>query len=190
MESLIHIQKTFEKVIYIDKRINNREFEDCVFKNCDLSNSNFAYNSFLDCEFINCNLSMTSLAGTSLKNVKFKNSKLLGIQFNECEDFLFEVAFEDCILDYAVFSNKKMPKTNFINCSLQDVTFIKTYLTQSVFDNCNLEGAIFNESQLAAADFRTAYNFKIDPEFNPMKKAKFSTQGLEGLLDKYDIKIV
>ncbi|MBK0368876.1 pentapeptide repeat-containing protein [Flavobacterium agrisoli] len=190
MEQLLHIQKTFEKVVYIDKKINNREFEDCVFKNCDFSNSNFAYNTFLDCEFIDCNLSMTSLAGTSLKNVSFKNSKLLGIQFNECDDFLFQVRFEECNLNYAVFTNKKMPKTQFHNCSLQEVTFIGNNLTNSVFDNCDLQGAIFNETQLAGADFRTAYNYKIDPEFNPMKKAKFSTQGLEGLLDKYDIKIV
>ena len=32
--------------------------------------------------------------------------------------------------------------------------------------------------------------FKIDPEFNPMKKARFSAQGIIGLLEKYDIKIV
>jgi len=190
MESLIHIQKTFEKVIYIDKKINNREFEDCVFKNCDFSNSNFAYNTFLDCEFIDCNLSMTNLAGTSLKNVTFKNCKLLGIAFNECDDFLFQVYFEETALDYAIFSNKKMPKTKFINCSVREVTFIGTNLTNSVFDNCDLDGAIFNETQLAAVDFRTAYNYKIDPEFNPMKKAQFSTQGIVGLLDKYDIKIV
>jgi hypothetical protein len=42
---------------------------------------------------------------------------------------------------------------------------------------------------LAAVDFSTAYNYTIDPEFNPMKKAKFSTQGIPGLLQKYDIKI-
>ena len=137
MESLIHIQKTFEKVVYIDKKINNREFEDCVFKNCDFSNSNFAYNTFLDCEFIDCNLSMTSLFGTNLKNVSFKNCKLLGIAFNECDDFLFQVCFEESTLDYAIFSNKKMPKTKFINCSVREVTFIGTNLTSSVFDNCN-----------------------------------------------------
>ena len=123
MEGIIHIQKTFEKVTYIDKKINNREFEDCVFKNCD-------------------------------------------------------------------FSNKKMPKTKFINCSVREVTFIGTNLTSSVFDNCDLDGAIFNETQLAAVDFRTAYNYKIDPEFNPMRKAQFSNQGIVGLLDKYDIKII
>ena len=49
--------------------------------------------------------------------------------------------------------------------------------------------AIFNDTQLAGTDFRTAYNYSIDPEFNPMKKAKFTTQGIVGLLDKYDIKI-
>jgi uncharacterized protein YjbI with pentapeptide repeats len=133
---------------------------------------------------------MTSLAGTSLKNITFKNCKLLGIAFNECDDFLFQVYFEECSLDYAAFSNKKMPKTKFINSSLRDTAFIGVNLTSSVFDNCNLEGAIFNETQLAGVDFRTAYNYKIDPEFNPMRKAQFSTQGIEGLLDKYDIKII
>lgn len=72
---------------------------------------------------------------------------------------------------------------------MKEVSFIGTNLTNSSFENCNLDNAIFNDTQLAGADFRTAYNYKIDPEFNPMRKAKFSTQGIVGLLDKYDIKI-
>ena len=184
MENLFNTHKTFEKVSFIDKRVNNREFEDCVFKNCDFSN-----NSFMDCEFIECNLSMTSLVGTSLKTVHFKDCKLLGIQFNTCNDFLFSVSFQDCVLDYSSFANKKMPKTKFDSCSMKEVSFIGTNLMNSSFDNCNLDNAVFNDTQLAGVDFRTAYNYKIDPEFNPMKKAKFSTQGIVGLLDKYDIKI-
>jgi uncharacterized protein YjbI with pentapeptide repeats len=82
-----------------------------------------------------------------------------------------------------------MPKTNFISCSLKEVSFIGSQLSNSVFENCNLLNAIFNDTQLAAVDFSTAYNYTIDPEFNPMKKAKFSTQGILGLLQKYDIKI-
>lgn len=143
----------------------------------------------MDCEFIDCNLSMVQLAGSSLKTVRFKNCKLLGIQFQGCDDFLFDVRFQDCVLDYASFANKKMPKTQFLGCSLKEVTFIGTQLNNSVFDNCNLDRAIFNDTQLAGADFRTAYNYSIYPEFNPMKKAKFTTQGIVGLLDKYDIKI-
>jgi uncharacterized protein YjbI with pentapeptide repeats len=132
---------------------------------------------------------MTSLLGTSLKTVHFKDCKLLGIQFNTCNDFLFSVSFQDCVLDYSSFANKKMPKTKFDSCSMKEVSFIGTNLMNSSFDNCNLDNAVFNDTQLAGVDFRTAYNYKIDPEFNPMKKAKFSTRGIVGLLDKYDIKI-
>lgn len=189
MENLIYTHKTFEKVVYIDQKVNNREFEDCIFKNCDFSNSDFSNSSFMDCEFIDCNLSMAKLAATSLKTVHFRDSKLLGIQFNSCTDFLFSVNFQDCVLDYSSFANKKMPKTSFNTCSMKEVSFIGTNLVNSAFENCNLDNAIFNDTQLAGADFRTAYNYKIDPEFNPMKKAKFSTQGIVGLLDKYDIKI-
>jgi uncharacterized protein YjbI with pentapeptide repeats len=189
MENPIHINTTFEKVNAIAKKINHREFEGCIFKNCDFSNSDFSYNTYIDCEFIDCNLSMLQLTNSSLKTVLFKNCKVLGIQFQSCDDFLFNVRFEDCVLDYSSFANKKMTKTNFTNCSLKEVTFIGTNLSFSVFENCNLDGAIFNETQLAAVNFTTAYNYKIDPEFNPMKKAKFTTQGIIGLLDKYDIKI-
>ncbi|GIZ10513.1 pentapeptide repeat-containing protein [Flavobacterium sp. UMI-01] len=189
MEELIHIQKTFEKVNFIDKSVHNREFEDCIFKNCDFSNSDFSNNSFMDCEFIDCNLSLTKLIGVSLKSVEFTNCKLMGIQFHACNDFLFQVKFQDCILDYASFANKKMQKTLFINTSLKEVAFMGCDLTQSLFDNCNLQAAIFNETQLKEANFLTAYNYTIDPEYNPMRKARFSTDGIPGLLSKYDIKI-
>lgn len=189
MEDFIHIDKTFEKVIYFDKKISNREFDGCVFKNCDFSNNIFRECVFIDCEFIDCNLAMVKLSASSLKTVTFKECKLLGIRFDECADFLFAVNFSDCILDYSWFTNKKMPKTHFTNCSLKEVNFGASDLTASVFDNSNLEGAVFDETILAAADFTTAYNFRIDPELNPMKKAKFSVQGIPGLLEKYDIKI-
>ena len=70
---------------------------------------------------------------------------------------------------------------------MKEVTFIKTNLTNSNFENSNLDNSIFNETNLTSADFTTAINYKIDPEYNIMKKAKFSTNGILGLLDKYDI---
>ncbi len=66
---------------------------------------------------------------------------------------------------------KKCQKPNSLIASVREVTFIGTNLTSSVFDNCNLEGAIFNETQLAGVNFKTAYNYKIDPEFNPDEKS-------------------
>ena len=49
--------------------------------------------------------------------------------------------------------------------------------------------AIFENTILEKADFRTAYNYAIDPEINKIKRARFSSFGVAGLLQKYDIDI-
>jgi uncharacterized protein YjbI with pentapeptide repeats len=133
---------------------------------------------------------MMQVANTSLQNILFTNCKIVGVLFNNCNDFLFEVKFTNCCVDFSTFNDKKMLKTVFTNCSLKEVNFSETNLSSSIFDNCNLENAVFDSSNLTSVDFSTSYNFKIDPEFNVLKKAKFTTNGLLGLLEKYDIKIV
>ncbi|MDB5256978.1 MAG: putative low-complexity protein [Chitinophagaceae bacterium] len=184
-----HEGKLFEKIVYAGKAVKNREFEQCTFKECDLSDSTFTHNRFTECVFIGCNLSMMKLANTSLRDVTFKHCKLLGINFSECEDFLFSVRFENCILDYASFMKKKMTKTKFIHTSLKQVVFTNTNLSNAVFDNTDLADAIFNGTELKEADFVTAYNYIIDPELNNIKKAKFSLHGVVGLLAKHAIHI-
>jgi fluoroquinolone resistance protein len=72
---------------------------------------------------------------------------------------------------------------------LEETDFAEADLTGSVFDHCNLSHATFDRTVLEKTDFRTSYNFSIDPEKNRIKKAKFSTMGLSGLLEKYDIEI-
>ncbi|MEO6149530.1 MAG: pentapeptide repeat-containing protein [Mucilaginibacter sp.] len=187
---LIHDDETFEGIIYAGKVTRNEEFQSCTFKNCDLSNSSFIYNKFLDCTFIGCNLSLVHLGYSTLNNAVFKSCKILGVNFKECQDFLFSVQFENCILDYASFMDKKMPKTKFINSSLKEVNFSNTMLSGSLFDQTDLSGTVFNRTDLTAANFVTAYNFDIDPELNNVKKAAFSTQGLQGLLLRHQLKVV
>jgi len=50
-----------------------------------------------------------------------------------------------------------------------------------------LKGVIFDQTNLEQADFKASFSFIIDPENNRMKKARFSTSELAGLLGKYDI---
>jgi uncharacterized protein YjbI with pentapeptide repeats len=131
-----------------------------------------------------------NLGGTTLNNAQFTNSKILGLNFSECIDFLFSVSFDNCILDYSSFQGKKMNKTIFKDSSLKGVNFTQTDLSASSFNNCDLESAIFNQSNLSSVDFTNAHNFSIDPEYNSLKKAKFSLQSLPSLLSKYNIKVV
>lgn len=189
MESQIHENKAFEKVTYAGKGTWSKEFEQCTFKSCDFSESSFSQCRFTDCQFIGCNLAMLKLNRSTLSNVGFKECKLIGVNFSECEDFLFTVRFENCILDYASFMKKKMPKTQFLNSSLKNVTFAHANLTKAMFDNTDLEGTVFERTELKEANFATAYNYTLDPEQNNIKKARFSQYGIAGLLTKYDIRI-
>ncbi|MGV3704926.1 MAG: pentapeptide repeat-containing protein [Arcticibacter sp.] len=190
MERIVHEDKTFEKVVYAEKLVKGREFQSCTFVNCDFSNSEFYYSKFMDCTFDGCNLSMMKLSESTVNNVTFRNSKILGVNFSECQDFLFSVSFDSCILDYSSFLGKKMLKTRFIRTSMKEVNFNKTNLSQSLFDQTDLSGALFDATNLTAANLVSAYGFAIDPEHNVIKKASFSQHGLAGLLARYQINVV
>ena len=92
-------------------------------------------------------------------------------------------------MNFSSFYKLKIKKTIFKACKLLEVEFTETDLSQAVFHNCDLSRAKFENTVLEGADFRTAHNFSIDPEMNRIKKARFSTAGIEGLLDKYGIVI-
>lgn len=189
MDQTLHQDKTFEKISFSQKEIRNREFEKCTFRQCDLSDSSFINTRFTDCIFAGCNLSMLKLQRSTLNHVTFRDSKVMGVNFSDCEDSMFSVRFEGCMADYASFMNKKMPKTSFIQTSLKDVNFSNAVLTQAVFDRSDLHGALFSRTQLTEADFRTALNYVLDPELNTIRKAKFSAYGLAGLLVKHNLYI-
>lgn len=132
---------------------------------------------------------MANISKASFKDVKFKNCKMLGLHFNSCNNIIFSVSFDSCSLNFSSFFNLKLKSTQFLNSSLQETDFTESNLSTIKFDNCDLQGAIFEKTNLEKADFRTAFNYSFDPELNQIKKAKFSTQGIIGLLGKYDIEV-
>jgi len=67
------------------------------------------------------------------------------------------------------------------------VDFSQADLTEAVFEQCDLLGAVFDFTTLVKTDFRTSFNYSIHPENNKIKKARFSREGIAGLLDRYDI---
>lgn len=174
---------------YTTTRLAKGEYEHCTFTNCNFSNANLTNSSFMECQFIDCNLSNANVTATSFKEVLFKDCKILGLRFDHCNDFLLAFNFEDCALNLSSFYQKKLKKTRFKNCVLEEVDFVEADFTEAIFDNCNLSRAIFESTILVKADLRTSYNFSIDPENNHIKKAKFSMKGITGLLEKYDIVI-
>ena len=132
---------------------------------------------------------MTKLNKTTLQDVDFVDCKLLGIKFETCNPFSLSFSFEGCQLNHSSFYQLKIPKTSFTNSALIEVDFTEANVGSANFSNCNLSGAIFDRTNLEKADFRTAVAFSIHPLTNKIKKARFSSDNLMGVLNCFDITI-
>lgn len=181
--------RDFEKNDFRIDGLPAGEYEACRFIGCNFSECDFSNFSFTDCEFVDCNLTLVKLISTGFRDVKFTGCKMIGLHFDQCNDFGLSFSFEKCILDQSVFFRKKLKKISFKSCCLKEVDFTECDLSGSLLENCNLSGSIFDNTNLEMCDFRSAYNFSIDPEQNRIKKAVFSRQNLEGLLNKYNLVI-
>lgn len=181
--------ETFEKNNYTVNHLPKGDYENCIFIQCDFSGSNLSGVNFIACTFTDCNLSLSKINQTSFREVTFKQSKLLGLHFNHCNDFLFDVNFENCTLNLCSFYQLKMKKTVFLQCEMNEVDFTETDISQALMDECDLTGSIFENTILEKADLRGAHHFCIDPEKNKIKKMKVSRHALSGFLEKYDLQI-
>lgn len=189
MTELYYDNQTFTGVDFANQTPVTSEFDGCVFKGCNFANCDFSGISLIDCKFDNCNLSLLKLSDAGLKNVLFIECKVIGVDFSLCDKLLFEVGFEQCSLEFAYFFGNKMKGVQFKNCKIKEANFSEADLTGSIFYKCDLENTIFDRTNLQRADFRTSINYQIDPLKNNIKKAKFSYQGVIGLLTNFDIEI-
>ena len=189
MDQTFTEDKTFDKVDFSKNPLPKGEYENCGFNYCEFSNSDLSEIKFIDCTFFACNLSLVKLNNTAFRNIQFRDCKMLGLLFSNCNHFGLSLGFKNCLLDHGSFYQLKIKKTTFTNSKLLEVDFTECDLTGSLFDNCDLARATFERTILEKTDFRTSFNFTIDPEINRIKKAKFSLSEISGLLAKYDIEI-
>jgi uncharacterized protein YjbI with pentapeptide repeats len=93
------------------------------------------------------------------------------------------------LLNFSSFYQLKILNTKFNNCNLEEVDFTEAQISNAVFENCDLKNAVFDQTNLENSDFRTAFNFIIQPNQNKLKNAKFNRDSIEGLLTEFKITI-
>jgi len=187
MVEIINTNKIYERLECSGEHIQGDSFNSCTFRDCNIPDCDLSGGDFSDCVFENCNLSNIKLIETGLKDVLFKNCKLTGTNFSDCRDILFEVSFEDCIMDFCIFSRNNLRKTLLSGCRVNETEFSECDLKDALFRECDLLRTVFIQNDLSGADFRTSLNYIIDPDINKVKGAKFSYPGVLGLLEGYDI---
>lgn len=189
MSKPYYTDEIYSDIRFDEKPIAIGQYENCEFNRCDFGGANLSHFLFTDCRFTHCNLSNVNLNMTTLNNVHFMYCKLTGTSFEPCNTFLFSVSFEHCLLELASFYKRVLRKTNFLHCQMNDTDFTEADLSQSVFADCDLTDAHFENTNLEKADLRTAHNYRIDPDNNRIRKARFALPDVLRLLEKYDISI-
>ena len=188
MDSTNYILNTeFKGIVYNENEISYKEYENCAFIDCNFTNCIFLAASFIDCKFVNCNFNGAKINHTSLRTVYFNKCKISDVNFAMIDKFIFEIHFKDCILDFSKFYALKLKGTTFTNSSLVAVDFMAADLSEVVFENCDLYRSEFDKAIANKTNFKTSFNYTINPEKTKIKKAIFSLEGVKGLLYKYDI---
>lgn len=185
-----HEEKIFDSIIYSGSDLHFSEFESCTFKNCSFTNATFLAVVFIDCNFINCNFEAAKINYVSLRTVSFIDCNLSNINFAMVDQFIFEVHFSKCLLDFSKFYSLKLKNTIFRNCSMIAMDFMSADMTKVHFDQCDMYQAVFDKTILNQADFSSSINYSFNPAKNKVKKAVFSKDGIAGLLKSHDIVVV
>ncbi len=182
-------EQDFDGTDFTVQSLDKGEYENCLFINCSFAAIDLREFGFVECRFINCDFSNAIISHTMFRDVHFKECKLLGLQFNECNELFFTASFDSCQLRLASFFKRKLKSCSFINCQLHEVDFAEADLQKSRFENCDFSNSLFDRTNLTKVDLSSCYNFTIDPETNNVSKASFSADQLIGLLRKYGINV-
>ena len=79
------------------------EYENCIFRNCNFIKNNFSSYIFTECEFQGCDLSLCTFNNTSFNQVNFVDCKILGVSFEYCNTFGLDISFENCNVNQSSF---------------------------------------------------------------------------------------
>lgn len=179
--------KRFDTLNFMEEPLMFTDFEGCTFTNCDFSNLDVSGLKFVDCAFTGCNLSMIKTYDTVFSDVRFSNCKMLGLRFEDCHAIGASYEFDHCQLDYTSFYRQPLNGKTIRNCQFKEADFTECDASRTCFDHCDFLLARFERTNLEKSDFRTSFNYSIQPTSNRIKQAKFSLSGLVGLLDEFDV---
>lgn len=163
------------------------EFANCTFENCDFQGADLSSYIFDNCTFKGCNLSLVKLHKTKLLKIILEESKAEGLRFEHCDTFAMSLHVKNCLLRSCTFAELNLSKVQFENANIIDCDFYQTKLMEASFTGCVLTGTMFNSCDLSKANFLDAIDYTIDPTQNQVKQAKFSSEGLAGLLRHLNI---
>jgi len=180
---------SFEGRDYSKRELKNREFAEVKFIKMNFEETHFNTVRFENCSFIACNLSLVKLKSCRFIDCRFDSCKIIGVNFMEADGSPV-VKFNECKINYCIFYGMDIRRIGIINCEAREVNFENSDMTKASLRGSDLLDSIFRNTNLTGADLSQAVNYNINPEFNTIRKARFSMPEVMTLLQCFNIEIV
>lgn len=124
----------------------DKEFENVIFNNVEITNSKLEKNTFKNVEFNNCNFSNNSFEKSTFIRCEFKNCKIAGCVFIDSR--LYNTSIIDSNANYI----------NLSMASIERVLFDNTIIRSSYFQENKLKNIYFKKVDLTR---NTIYEYKL-----------------------------
>lgn len=167
--------------------LKGARFDACTFQGVNWADKDLRGARFENCTWVDCDLSNVRTLGWGLQIVRFEGCKLVGVNFSICNELGLNVHFDGCILDAANFEGMDLRQVSWSGGRAREVDFTGANCEKVVFEGLDLAGASFERTRLERADFRTATGWRIQPDQNRIRHAKFRRDQLEGLLMGWEL---
>ncbi|MCU7495897.1 MAG: pentapeptide repeat-containing protein [Ignavibacteria bacterium] len=184
-----YLRESFSGREFSDSELQETEFSECTFEKMNFEKTKFKYVRFENCTFHKCNLGLIKITGSRFIDCKFTDCKLIGVNWQEAEAPV-EIVMEKCKLDYSIFYGLDLRRIEITESFAKEVNFENADLSKGKFNGTDFYLSKFKNTNLSFTDFREATNYDINPEFNRIKKAKFSMPEAMTLLQCFDIQIM
>lgn len=172
----------YNRIDFQEYSLERNSFEDYRFLSCKFDNISLNDSIFTDCRFEKCSLILTQVENTTFNNVLFQESKLLGVDFGKCNNFLFSLDMQESLLDSIFLFDKNLRNINIVKCIIKNSEFTEVDFTRADFSESRFEETRFTKCNLEKADFRSSQGYQIDPEFNNIKNARFTLPEAQSFL--------
>jgi uncharacterized protein YjbI with pentapeptide repeats len=189
-----YVSETFVGLDLTNEHLVRKEFDSCVFKECDFSNTIIESCKFIECEFLNCNLSLVNPKYSKFMDVTFNESKLVGVDWTKATwsnmHLPAPIEFYKCVLNDCSFYGLYLAELKMEDCRAHDVDFREGDFHESNFSSTDFTSSIFNGADLSTANFEFAENYYIDINTTRIQHAKFSRHEAVNLLESLDIELL
>jgi len=193
-DSKEYFSQTFDNLETTGGSFTEVMFENCIFQQCNFSDTRFYKCKFVDCVFTASNLSNIRVDYSKFFDVSFKESKLVGVDWTKADwprfNFIAPISFNECIINDSSFFGLSLSELVLEHCKVHDVDFRSGTFTKAKFCYTDFTNSLFMKTNLREADFSEAENYDIDIFNNEIKAARFSRLEAVRLLNGLDIELV